>query len=234
MFIIKQLRRKKNINQTQLADAIGVSLRTIQLYEKKNANIPIKNLTKIAQYFDLSIAELYAHEVNDAEEVYMDKLSALRSGIKFLGTGKYAITVPLVPGEVHEDYVEKRDDADFMDSLSKVSFVLEYVEDSKYAAFEITNNSMDDGTIGGIPNKAIVLGKRASKEEMIQRLEHDQPFTAIIVYGKGIMCKNVVSYNETSNTITCTSLNESPEYGDFQLPFEDIIQLFSVVKKQIS
>ena len=66
-----------------MGEEIGVSLRTIQLYERKDANIPIKNLTKIAEYFGLTIAELYMHEVNDMGEAYTKRQPFTKHGSVF-------------------------------------------------------------------------------------------------------------------------------------------------------
>ncbi len=87
MYAIKQLRRKKNLSQSDLAKEIGVSLRTIQLYEKKNANIPIKNLTRIAAYFDLSIAELYLQEVNEKPGKLFEKKTIYKKRVCILPLG---------------------------------------------------------------------------------------------------------------------------------------------------
>ena len=104
------------MNQTDLAEAIGVSLRTIQLYEKKDANIPIKNLTKIADVFGVSIAELYLNEVNEEEGVYSKKKVFSASGnIGYsLANGKYLVMAPVLMEDMQEAYLE-----DFADEQVK-------------------------------------------------------------------------------------------------------------------
>ena len=235
MFILKQLRRKKNISQTDLANAIGVSLRTIQLYEKKDANIPIKNLTKIAQYFDLSIAELYSYEVNEANSIYGTQkiLSKRGNSIKSIGLGKYLVSVPLVSGNWEEEYAAKFDDKAFLEELARIGFVMEQVEDCLYMAFEITNNSMDNGSIEAIPNKAIVLGKLVPKKELYGLRTLNRHPNWIIVYKDSILCKQIKGYDKKDGTLICHSLNNSPEYSDFQISLSDIKQLFAIVKKQV-
>ncbi|MEP3570166.1 MAG: helix-turn-helix transcriptional regulator, partial [Flavobacteriaceae bacterium] len=108
MYAIKHLRRKKNLSQSDLAKEIGVSLRTIQLYEKKDANIPIKNLTKIASFFDLSIAELYLQEVSETRETYVRRQPFTKYGSVFypMDHGKYLIMVPLILMEQQNTYIK--------------------------------------------------------------------------------------------------------------------------------
>ena len=88
------------MSQTDLAKIVGVSLRTVQLYEKKDANIPIKNLIKIAEHFDHSIAELYSYEANVQNGIHdsQNALTKAHHPIRPLTKEKFLITVPLVPG----------------------------------------------------------------------------------------------------------------------------------------
>ncbi|TMM58874.1 helix-turn-helix transcriptional regulator [Maribacter algarum] len=233
MFVLKQLRRKKKINQTDLAHAVGVSLRTIQLYEKKNANIPIKNLTKIANYFEVSIAELYSHEVNEEQDIY--KLSSATSDstltVKKIDAKKWIVNAPLVTVKKLRDYCHETENREFLKSLPSLSFVVENIESGTYVAFEIMGNSMENGTADSIPSGAIVLAKEILQEDLEMRGKVKNP-KAIIIFGENILCKEIINYDEKSKQITCHSLNTSPEYADFEIPVSEIKQLFEVIKKQ--
>jgi transcriptional regulator with XRE-family HTH domain len=55
MFNIKELRLKKGVGQTELANYVGVSLRTIQHWEKGTKNITIFRLEKINSFFGLNM-----------------------------------------------------------------------------------------------------------------------------------------------------------------------------------
>ena len=235
MFVLKQLRRKKKVNQTDFAQIIGVSLRTVQLYEQKDANIPIKNLTKIAQYFDLTIAELYSYEVNEEEGIYDTERQIMKKGYAFkqIGPKRYVISVALVSAECHQQYVEGHGNAAFLEELAQTSFVVENEEKGNYLSFEIVGNSMDDGSIEGVPDKAIVLGKRFNIENL-NRVFTDKSGIWIIVHKGGVLCKEIVAYDEKTRVITCHSYNTSPEYADFEISSAEVVQLFRVIKKEIN
>jgi len=233
MFVLKQLRRKKKINQTDLAHAVGVSLRTIQLYEKKNANIPIKNLTKIADYFGVSIAELYSHEVNEDQDIYHlnPGTSPHLFSTKKISTKKWIVNVPLISSENRVEYCNKIEDGELPENLPNLSFVVENIEAAKYLAFEIAGNSMQNGTAESIPNEAIVLGR----EILLEELELHGKITnliAVLIYKENILCKEITNYDSKNERITCHSLNTSPEYADFEIPVSEIKQFFEVIKKQ--
>nr|WP_299343420.1 helix-turn-helix transcriptional regulator [Allomuricauda sp.] len=233
MHIIKQLRRKKNINQTQLADEIGVSLRTVQLYEKKGANIPIKNLSKIASFFDLTIAELYIQEVNESEATYAHRKPFTHHGniCYALEHGKYLVKAPLHLIENHKDYVSSLGPNSKNASYLEVGFILDFLEEGRYRAFEISGDSMNDQSIEAIPNKAIVLGFQMDKKLLVQK-EGVKKGSWILVLKNRIICKQVTGIDSKSSMITCHNLNPSPEFQDFELNLEDILEAYQVVKKQ--
>ncbi len=234
MLILKQLRRKKSINQSDLAKAIGVSLRTIQLYEKENANIPIKNLNKLADYFDLGIDQLYAQEVNEEVVSYDKQTTRSKKGhtIRKLAPGKYLLSVPLITEDSLKSYLEHISDTDFLKELPCIGFVIDQVSISSYLAFEISNSSMDNGLTNRIPQKSIVLAKQVSSREVTKRINEDNSYW-VIALENDLMCKEITAYNKKEKSITCHSLNRSPEYQDFEVLIDEVKAFFRVVRKQL-
>lgn len=237
MLILKQLRSKKNITQMDLAKAVGVSLRTIQLYERKKANIPIKNLTKIAAYFGVGIAELYSQEgVGESGGIYEKRTINDRKAqiINKLAPGKYLVTVPLVISKYQNDYIKEHNNETFIKGLPSIGFVIDQVAMAQYAAFEIVNGSMENGTRDGLPINSIVLGKLIDHGKMYGMIKDNPKMFWIIVHKKGIMCKQILSYDKKGKTIVCHNLKPSPEYADFEIPLDEVFQFFSILKRQVS
>lgn len=52
---LKMLRKEKNLGQTELARALGVSKGTISLWENGLREPNMSSLIRIAQYFDVSV-----------------------------------------------------------------------------------------------------------------------------------------------------------------------------------
>ena len=52
---LKNLRQEKSMNQTQLADAIGLSRSAIAMYESGQREPDLKTLYTIADYFNVSV-----------------------------------------------------------------------------------------------------------------------------------------------------------------------------------
>lgn len=234
MYIIKQLRRKNNISQSQLGKEIGVSLRTIELYERKDANIPIKNLTKIAEYFGLTIAELYMHEVNDMGEAYTKRQPFTKHGSVFypLEYGKYLVMAPLVLVEWHKNYIQNLQKDGFSNPFQG-GFIIDFLTEEPHRIFEVSGDSMNDGSSEAIPNKAYVLGLEIKKDTLARNNETYWNQSYIVVCADRIICKQLTGYNRENKSLLCHNLNTSPEFQDFELPLSEVLQVFKIVKKQL-
>ena len=82
---IKNLRKSRGISQQKFADDIGVSLRTLQRYEKGET----ENLcffVKIAEYFDVELEELIGNK-----EKNIDKNSKCVTNSSLRTTGEKAL-----------------------------------------------------------------------------------------------------------------------------------------------
>ncbi|WP_262510371.1 helix-turn-helix transcriptional regulator [Muricauda aurantiaca] len=234
MYAIKQLRRKKNMSQSDLAKEIGVSLRTIQLYEKRDANIPIKNLSRIAAYFDLSIAELYLQEVNESQASYSKRKPFTKRGSVFypLDHGKFSVMLPLVLMEYQKDYIEFLTSDIKEEKIFQTGFIIDFIPEETLRAFEVKGDSMNDKSIEGIPNKAFVLGMELQKNMLSNAHSTIWNKAYMLVCKDRIICKWLTGFNPEKNTVYCQNLNKSPEYQDFELALDDILKTFVIIKKQ--
>nr|WP_298995946.1 helix-turn-helix transcriptional regulator [uncultured Allomuricauda sp.] len=235
MQIIRKLRKKMGATQTDLANAVGVSLRTIQTYEKKDANIPSKRLAQIAAYFELSVIELQIREVNEEEATYGNQNPFDHFGSRCypLDFGKTFMLVRLLLAETQEEYAKNRNSSEEPKDTMKTGFVVETLHDSSHLAFEIAGDYMNDGTIQSIPNKSIVLGVEHAVNELAKKPKLFLNQIMVLVLRDRITCKKIVAIDADKKEITCNNLNTSPEFNDFKLPLDEILQLFKVIKKQI-
>lgn len=221
------------MSQSGLALAIGVSLRTVQLYEKKDANIPIKNLTKIADFFNIGIGELYLNEVREPGAAYSKKpLFSNKVNMAYLlANGRTLIRVPLVLVESQKEFIDNYNNEIFIGGLSQMDFLVHTIEDTSFVAFEILGDSMNDSTSNSIPNGALVLGKKIDKKNLFDNKKLlNQSF--IILCKDRIICKSITDSSRDKATLTCHNLNPSPEFRDFEIPIKDVLGIYKVIKKQ--
>ncbi|MEN1784662.1 MAG: helix-turn-helix transcriptional regulator [Bacteroidota bacterium] len=234
MKILRQLRRNKGLNQSGLAKAIGVSLRTIQLYEKRGANIPMKNLTKIADFFDLSIADLYFQELNEPNQRYSKKKSFMAHGNLFhsLPNGQTIVRVPLCTAFGHRAFISDFIVGSYTKGRIQMDFLIDHLDEAPYVGFEIAGDAMDDGTIAAIPHGSVVLGKGMDKDQFIQE-EKLLGKTFVMLLKDRIICKVITGFSNERVTLICHSLNPAPEHQDFEIAMSDVLGLYEVVRKQL-
>lgn len=227
--IYEQIILQKNsrkLSNNDLGKVIGKTGDAFRMSLKRKSLNQLE-IEKLEQYF--GIENINEQIVNDPKELFNTK-----SGNNFeeLSEGKYLMTVPLIPYKAQARYISEYSDAEFISELNRVSFVVDRVVKGKYRAFEIQNDSMNDGTIDSIPDGAIVLGRELQKHHWKNKFNiNTYPFW-IIVHQETIVCKQIIDHDTEKGTITCHSLNPSPEYPDFKLNLDEIHQMFNIVKKQ--
>jgi len=80
-------------------------------------------------------------------------------------------------------------------------------------------------------SSAMVRSKKSAILVRSNETFWNQPY--VLVCADRIICKQLTGYNKKNNSLQCHNLNPSPEYQDFELPLEDVLQVFKVVKKQL-
>jgi hypothetical protein len=137
---------------------------------------------------------------------------------------------PLVSQFAHAGYLRGYSDPEFMDS-QPVYFSIRKYNNGNYVAFDIRGDSMRDWTEMSICDGDIVLCRELPVESWGMGLHVPKVFI-IIHKTEGITCKEVIRHNRETGEIFCHSWNKDPEYSDFTLNLQDVMQLFYL--KEIS
>lgn len=85
------LRKDRGLNQQELADLLGISLKTIQNYEKNELkDLSFINVKKISSFFNVSIDYLAGYKTNKTiEDTSLDSINLTREAINAVSNGKY-------------------------------------------------------------------------------------------------------------------------------------------------
>lgn len=65
---LRNIRKKNRVSQTELAEYLGVSQRTVSHYEKGDCEPSLTLLCKIAGYFRITVDELLGYKVEEQGE----------------------------------------------------------------------------------------------------------------------------------------------------------------------
>lgn len=69
MWRLRNFRKKHKLTQTELADKVGVTLRTLQNWEKGKSSITLDNAVKIADTLKIQIQDLIEDEISELESL---------------------------------------------------------------------------------------------------------------------------------------------------------------------
>ena len=60
-YTLRELRARKNKTQNQVAQDLGISVQTYNAWEKDISNVAVSKVLKVADYFDVSIGDIFLH-----------------------------------------------------------------------------------------------------------------------------------------------------------------------------
>lgn len=58
-YTLKELRARKNMTQSEIADIIGVSTQTYNAWERDVSNVAISKVKALADFFGVTIGEIF-------------------------------------------------------------------------------------------------------------------------------------------------------------------------------
>lgn len=235
---LKEFFDSKGFTQKQVAEALGVSPQYINSIFNDRKELGKKNAEKLANQFGLSYSwiltgegDMTTSDVTPMRKTELEEYTETKAGLKFFTRedGQIVMKVPVVPiaalGSPEDEFAElvKEHEGD------TVSVVVDSVHHGSYIAFRVDGDSMDDGTRKSFERGDVVVVRELDRDKWLPKLHiRDWPFW-VIVFGNCVRIKEIISQDETS--ITCHSLNPSPEYTDFTLHLDDVSRLFNVIQK---
>src|ERR1035437_2239347 len=103
--------------------------------------------------------------------------------------------VPLVNQYAYAGYLNGYTDADYMEELPKVPFIVDREYKGKYVCFEVRGDSMDDGSSDSYLPGDIALCREISPNLWQSKL-HISKWDFIIVHKtEGILIKKIMEHN---------------------------------------
>ena len=232
--------KKKGLSQKKFEESVGFSNGYVNNIAK---GIGAEKLQRILNvYPDLNQQWLLTGEgemltgsdVTPVRQSELEEYETTKNGTKFYRRedGKIIMEVPVVPiaalGSPEDEFTKYINDYD----NDTVNIVVDGVHHGKYVAFRVEGDSMDDGTRNSFERGDIVVVRELARDKWLPKLHIKTWPYWVIAFGNNVRIKEIIAQDETTGTITCHSLNPSPEYTDFTLSLDDIHRLFNVIKKK--
>lgn len=234
---LRNLLDRDSVTAYRIWKDTAITKGTIGNYLEGKTNPNKSNIAILAQYFDVSEEWLATGEgqmMRQGSIKIEEPFLVTKSGTKYyeLASGKFRMRVPFIPVKAYAKYVDESRDAEFVGtSFDEFDFIVDQIGHRRYYAFEIKGDSMDDDSKRSLCNGDIVLARELGQEHWHNKLRTDDFPNWIIVLDNTVLCKQIVSQDIDRFSITCHSLNPSPEYADFELQLSDVRQLFNIVQR---
>ena len=128
----------------------------------------------------------------------------------------------------YKSYLSGYADDVYISSLPTIPIVKEDKE--KYVAFEVSGDSMDDGSSRAYQNGDIVICKVCPDYMVKSNGLHIDGKEYIIVHKEGILLKRIIDLDMNNGKLILRSFN--PTYRDLELDLADVKQLLVVEYQQ--
>lgn len=136
--------------------------------------------------------------------------------------------VPFVNQYAYAGYLAGYQDQEYIDQLPIIPFDSEDDPNSRYMAFEMKGNSMDDGS-----RYSYIDGDKLFCQEIPSRMWdtsklHTMNWNFVIVYKEGIIVRKIIDHDIQNRTIIAHPL--SPFINDEVIKLVDVYQIFHVLE----
>lgn len=208
--ILKIIKYKDNLNQSEIAQEIGVSKQ--YLSDTLNERYPFNDELKQKLY------ERFTYLSTDKSEV-KPFIPRARAG------------VPLVSQYAYAGYLGGYGDPEYVEQLPTIDFTPDREMTGNWLAFEVKGDSMDDGSKESYVEGEIVICREVEREYWRDSRLFINKRDFVIVHEEGILIKRIAEHNLQQHTITIHSLN--PMYPDRTLRLDQVKQIFSIVESRL-
>ena len=144
--------------------------------------------------------------------------------------GVMRMSVPHVPYAARAEFPNMADDlTPHLEEWTREMYVVDKKVRGRYLSFDVAGDSMDNGTRDCLQAGDKVMARELERDFWKDLRTNDHRFW-VIVFGSSVLIKEIISEDTKQGTITCHSLNPSPEYHDFTLNLDDVRYLYYVVR----
>lgn len=220
--LVGELRVSQPVISSYLNNRVATSKNFIAKFKAKYPEIFEMSNKKISNTTSAITNDL-KHNTNSNN---VRKQSLETSTAKLLAPGKL-MYVPLVNQYAYAGYLSGSGDPDYVDSLPLIPWLVDKEYKGNYLCFEVSGDSMNDGTIEGYKHGDVVLVREISPDYWKSPL-HIKDWDFIVAHDESIVLKKIIAHDTEKGTITLHSLNQI--FEDFTINLNEVRKLFNVIK----
>jgi SOS-response transcriptional repressor LexA len=136
--------------------------------------------------------------------------------------------IPLVSKHAHAGYLAGYADPEYLEDMPLVPMYSTKEHRGHYVAFEVTGDSMDDGSKQAILDGDVVICREVGRQHWVNKLHIHQYQFVIVHREQGITVKTISDHNTATGSLLLTPLNSF--YDPYTVMLDDVAQLFNIVQ----
>ncbi len=207
---IKHLRKKHQLSQQSLSEALDIPRTTLGDYERGNTEPNIALLINIAEYFNIGVEDLIKRDLTleRFEVAKTNKLQVLAITVDPNNEGN----IELVESKAEAGYLDSYQNPEYIKDLPKIRFP--NLGEGTYRGFEITGDSMLP-----IESGSIII---CSFIENLNEIKDDK--TYIVISKKDGLVYKRLRNNKENNSLILISDNNF--YLPYELHYDEVEQVW--------
>lgn len=213
---LREILKERSISQQVVADALGINITNIRRYDDLSKR-SWDEIVTIAKATGIDVSELIESNISisTTNEAEPDTETTTKC-VHFVNQYAYA------------GYLAGYQNQEYIDQLPIIPFDSEDDPNSRYMAFEMKGNSMDDGS-----RYSYIDGDKLFCQEIPSRMWdtsklHTMNWNFVIVYKEGIIVRKIIDHDIQNRTIIAHPL--SPFINDEVIKLVDVYQIFHVLE----
>ncbi len=210
---IRHLRKQQNLNQEQLATALGIKRSRIGAYEEGRAEPSIDLLKKIAQYFSISLDTLCCIDLTKAGENKLLEIGQNRVLFPMVLDNELKDTIEVVTPKTAAGYLQGYTDPEYVEDLQR--FNLPFIPTGKHRAFPIKGDSMPPVNDG-----SFVVGRFL---EDLDDICNGETYV-VLTKDDGLVYKRI--YNRIPDDGTLHFHSDNKNYIPYKVHPEDVLEIW--------
>ena len=137
------------------------------------------------------------------------------------------VEIPLVPHRAKAGALSGFGDPCWEEDKQTMPVLIDKRLKGDYLLFEVSGDSMDDGTSTAFLDGDVLLCRVLPKSDWQYGIKRRRDtYCVVATEAEGIVLKEVVNHNKATNEITCHSLNS--QYKDYSVKLDDVQGIFYV------
>lgn len=216
---IEKFIKLKGFSIKGFEEKIGVSNGTIGTAIRRNSKVTDETLNNILRSFkELSPEWLLTGE----GDIYRPSYSEEQTGIS-----NY-MWVPLIRQRAQAGFLVGWGDPEYISELPKINIEVDREYKGNYVCFEVSGDSMDNGSSESILENDIILCREVQRHHWRNKLHINQWDFVLVHRTEGILVKRIISHDVETGDLILHSLNNY--YEDQKVNMNDLIAIFNVIK----